>query len=220
MPLSDENPNQLAFEQTLRGLDRQRDVMDQLRSRTGIVLSGTGIIASLLGSQALQGRYSLALALVALGSTALGILLCVGVLWPVHDEGKLPRDREALPGWNRWPTPKWKRRREWQVTVPRDVVRDLRGESNVSDKILDALDLARRANYLTIERRSKAFGWACLVLGVQLVLWASVLLAESSQTAPAVRGGTRPGQAAAGARALSQASLRAPVPVRARISAS
>lgn len=34
---------------------------------------------------------------------------------------------------------------------------------------------------MTIERRSGAFGWACLILGVQLVLWAVVLLAEPRQ---------------------------------------
>jgi hypothetical protein len=175
------DPNNLAFEQTMKALDRQADVLDQLRSRAGIVLSGTGIIASLLGSQALRGPYSLGLAIVALGVTTVGILLCVIVLWPVHDEDALPGLTEALPLWNRWPRRKANRKREWQVTIPRGGVRALRGGAAISPEMLDELERARRTNYLTIERRSKVLTLACVVLGAQLVLWASVLLEQPRQ---------------------------------------
>jgi hypothetical protein len=177
-PPVDGDPNGIAFEQTIKGLERQGDVLEQLRARTGIVLSATGIIASLLGAQALHGKYSLTLAIIALSSTTAGILVCVWVLRPAHDEDRLPQLGEKLPRWNRWPQPKANRRREWQVTIPRAQVRALRGKSTISDAMLDELELARNANYITIERRNKAFALACVILGIQLVLWAAVLLTE------------------------------------------
>jgi len=230
-PPRDSDPNATAFEQTMRGLERQGDVLDQLRARAGIVLSATGIIASLLGSQALQGRYSVILALIALGSTAAGICLCVSVLWPVHDEDDLPKDGERLPRWNRWPRPEPNRRREWQLTIPRRSVRDLRGNATITDALLDELDLARYANYVTIERRSKAFGWACLILGIQLVLWVTVLLNEPrsagakgvarEQPLATSASAARPAhQAPAGARTRFHASARLGAPIVVRITAS
>ena len=174
-----EPDTKLAFEQTIRGLDRQAAILDQLRSRGGIILSASGIVASLLGSQALKEKYSLPLAIVALGSTAIGMLLCVWVLWPAHDGDELPEVKGALPRWNRWPRMKPNRRREWQITIERDEVGKLRDKSMVSEELLDKLDRARHANYLTIERRSKAFGWACFVLGIQFALWATVLMIEA-----------------------------------------
>jgi hypothetical protein len=145
--MGDADPNKLAFEQTTKGLDRQAEVLDQLRTRTGIVLSATGIIASLLGSQALQGSYSLLLVIVALAATASGILLCIRVLWPVQDTTgvELPQLNEGLPHWNRWPR-KASRRREWQVTVPRTTVRSLRAGSTVGVEALATLERARHTN--------------------------------------------------------------------------
>jgi hypothetical protein len=64
------------------------------------------------------------------------------------------------------------------VTITRDEARRLRSGAAISVEMLDELDRARRTNYLTIQRRSAVFGWACVVLGVQLTLWAAVLLVE------------------------------------------
>ena len=140
-----------------------------------MILSATGIIASLIASQALKGPHSSVLAVVALAATVVGVLLCVFVLWPAHDHGSLPGHGEPLPVWNRWPSPRERRRREWQVTVPPKATRELRGAGAITNQLLDELQQARQANYTTLERRSTVFGWACVMLGVQLVLWTLVL---------------------------------------------
>jgi hypothetical protein len=175
------------IEQTLKGLDRQADVLDQLRSRTNIVLSAIGIIASVLASQALQGNYSIAMAVVALCSSAAGICLCIAVLWPVHDSGRLPEPTERLPRWNRWPTRRASRRREWQVTIRRQDLDAMEPEADLAPDVVKRLGLARRANYLTLSRRSNLFAWACVLLGVQLVLWTAVLLTEPRSAGPSAK---------------------------------
>jgi hypothetical protein len=83
--------------------DFAREQMLQPRQRASIVLSATGIVASLLGAVALRGSYSHPIALIALAVTAAGMVACIGVLWRVRDEGDLSAEG---PGRNaRWRHP-------------------------------------------------------------------------------------------------------------------
>jgi hypothetical protein len=50
---------ELAFEEVLRSIGRQDQVLDNLRTRAGVLLSATAIVTSFFGSQVLrQGRLS------------------------------------------------------------------------------------------------------------------------------------------------------------------
>jgi hypothetical protein len=72
-----------AYENALRMLDRDAEILDQLRTRANILLAALAIGGTVLGA-ALSGRH-LQSALVWLLGAA--IVLCIGVLWPVRDHG-------------------------------------------------------------------------------------------------------------------------------------
>jgi hypothetical protein len=172
---SERDAQDFALAHMLRGLDRQANVLSDLRQRASVVLSATGIVASLVGAQALQGSYSEALVVLALASTAAGIAVCTAVLWRVQDEGPLPREDDVgnLVGGSR----------NWYVTISGARLKKIaRGERDVSNSeldvlaIIDRLALARRVNHRTLKKRNRLFGAACFLLLLQLLAWAAVLL--------------------------------------------
>lgn len=139
---------------TLRGLDRQAEVLSELRQRASVVLSATGISTSLLGAAALQEGGLDLWVLAALAATTIGILRCVWVLKPVRDTGE---------------------GREWRVTVDGDELRKLlHGDLQMSD-LVDTLITARSSNFATIAARSRVFVASCALLPVQIVCWAAAL---------------------------------------------
>lgn len=75
-------PEELAYAESVRALEHQARVLDDLRSRTGILLAGASIVASFLGAEALKGSDGDALG--GLGLLAfLGVLaLSFRILWP------------------------------------------------------------------------------------------------------------------------------------------
>jgi hypothetical protein len=153
----------------LRGLDRQAQVLSELRQRSSIVLSASGIVASLLGGQALRGDYNHVLAVGALVLTALGIVACIWVLWKVRDEGKMPTEERKggeLTGG----------KRNWKVTIPGDRLNLLAAGSISQLDVLDELRVARRVNFRTLKQRSRVFVAACVLLLLQLILWSVTFL--------------------------------------------
>jgi hypothetical protein len=166
-PASERDLQDFALVHMLRGLDRQANVLSDLRQRASVVLSATGIIASLVGTQALQGSYSETLAVLALASTAAGIAVCTAVLWRVHDEGSLPKEdaKGRLVGGSR----------NWYVTISgARLKRIARGERDVSAGELDVLAIV--VNHRTLKKRNRLFAAACVLLLLQLLAWAAVLL--------------------------------------------
>jgi hypothetical protein len=157
---------EFALNQMLRGLERQGTVLSELRERASMVLSATGIIASLLGAAALDGAYSHVLAVLAMTSTALGILCCIPVLWRVRDRGRLPEPRaDGSLG---------REGRQWQTTISgRQLQKVARGDVDPVE-LIDRLALARRVNWRTLRQRTRWFAAACFLLLVQLALWAAV----------------------------------------------
>jgi hypothetical protein len=169
-------PNKVAarlrYEHTLLSLERQATVLSELRIRTSFVLSATGIVASLLGPSALVRETPKSLVALALILVGTGLLCCIGVLWPVHDRGRL-----ADPDLPRW---RWQRgTRRWKL---HPTIRELEkasvgeGEPEVLDRISKLLGHARRVNYRTLELRSWLFNAACILFTAQLAAWASILL--------------------------------------------
>jgi hypothetical protein len=73
----------LSYDAAVRALDLQERAIEQLRARTGTLLTASSITASFLGAQAIQHANGLGvLGVLALVSLACSIGLCVYVLLP------------------------------------------------------------------------------------------------------------------------------------------
>jgi hypothetical protein len=72
----------LAFGLSLRTLNQQEKTLDELRSRTGILLTATALVTSFLGARALQIGDLEWLSIPGLAASVISILLCVYVLAP------------------------------------------------------------------------------------------------------------------------------------------
>ena len=71
----------LAFDAALRALDKQESVLDELRSRTGVLLAASALAASFLGRDAFRDPSPL-LAAVALAAFVASMVACVYILVP------------------------------------------------------------------------------------------------------------------------------------------
>lgn len=160
----------LRYEHALRALDRQANVLSDLRSRASIILSASGITASVFGAQAFQSG-EVWLTGVALVVVFVGLVFCIAVLWPVSDKGPLldPDEQAHVKG-----------RRRWKATL---TFADVRGatergsEPVMLDALVALLEPAWKVNYETIATRSALLNWAAALLVVQVLAWSAALLA-------------------------------------------
>ncbi len=72
----------LAYEAALRGLDKQERLLEELRSRTGVLLAASSLAASFLGQQAFQNPSPRGLAIASLGAFVISIAASVFILLP------------------------------------------------------------------------------------------------------------------------------------------
>lgn len=72
----------LAYEAALRGLDKQEGLLEELRSRTGVLLAASSLAASFLGQQAFRDPSPRGLALTSLGAFVISIAASVYILLP------------------------------------------------------------------------------------------------------------------------------------------
>jgi hypothetical protein len=72
----------LAYEESIRALEQQSSVLDELRSRTGVLLAALSLSASFLGAQALKNSGFAGWSWAAVGTFAASGLLSLRVLWP------------------------------------------------------------------------------------------------------------------------------------------
>jgi hypothetical protein len=72
----------LAFELSLRTLSQQEAVLDELRRRTGTLLTATAVVSSFLGARALQDAAYKWLTIPGLAAAVISILVSVYVLTP------------------------------------------------------------------------------------------------------------------------------------------
>jgi hypothetical protein len=72
--------SRLAYEASLRSLDKQEQLVQELRGRTGLLLAAASLAASFLGEPALEG--SVGLAIPALGAFAVSVGASLYVLLP------------------------------------------------------------------------------------------------------------------------------------------
>lgn len=75
----------LAYEESIRSLEQQSSSLDDLRSRTGILLTALALSASFLGARALDISGFSAWSWVAIGCFAAAGFFSLGVLWPSGD---------------------------------------------------------------------------------------------------------------------------------------
>jgi hypothetical protein len=77
---------QLAYEESVRGLDMQSDTLNALRSQTGVLIAATTVASAFLGAAALERHHVTYWAnIAALILFGLVIVLCLCVLWPSDD---------------------------------------------------------------------------------------------------------------------------------------
>jgi hypothetical protein len=166
----------LAYEDTLRVLNRQATVLSELRTRANFILGANGVVAGLFGAGTIiqsKHPHPRVLAILAVAVLLLSMGLCVAVLWSVRDEGEVV-DPEEWPTFPRWFGPD--RPRRWRVSFALTDVIDFHRDRR-SD-LQDDFKRARSTNWRTIECRSRYFKYACLLLPVQVGLWSALLLAR------------------------------------------
>lgn len=72
----------LVFEAALRGLDKQEGLLEEMRSRAGVLIAASSLAASFLGQQAYQGSNAASLVFVALVAFVVSTGASVFVLLP------------------------------------------------------------------------------------------------------------------------------------------
>lgn len=72
----------MAYEAALRGLDKQEGLLEELRTRTGVLLAASSLAASFLGQQAFQDPSPRGLAVAALVAFVVSIATSVFILLP------------------------------------------------------------------------------------------------------------------------------------------
>lgn len=75
----------LAYETALRALDKQERLLEELRSRTGLLLAASSLAASFLGRGAFEGPGSPIVAVLALLAFVVSIAASVYVLLPKRE---------------------------------------------------------------------------------------------------------------------------------------
>jgi hypothetical protein len=75
----------LAYEAALRGLDKQENLFEELRARTGVLLAAASLAASFLGQQAFRQPNAGAPAGVALVAFLVAIVASIFILMPKED---------------------------------------------------------------------------------------------------------------------------------------
>jgi len=85
-PYSEPVYERLAYEAALRALDKQERLIDELRSRTGLLMAAASLAASFLGREAFAGDPKRGLAVLALVAFLVAVGASVYVLLPKTDK--------------------------------------------------------------------------------------------------------------------------------------
>lgn len=149
----------LALEEARRSVDLQRAAVDEVRSRTAILLAASAIVISFLGAQALRQAGWSILAGSAVLAFIVTLALGAGILWPVKGG--------------------WSFRADARVILEDFADADPPPEVSARRHLALSLQAASDRNTVRLERLYLRFQLACAGLGLQVVLWA-ILLADSN----------------------------------------
>jgi hypothetical protein len=75
-------PHELALAESVRAIELQSRSLDELRTRTGVLIAATSVVASFLGSEVLKTTSFGVLTGLAVVSFGVGLVACLAVLWP------------------------------------------------------------------------------------------------------------------------------------------
>lgn len=140
----------LAYEESVRGLDRQNETLNELHSRTGVVIAAATVASAFLGAAALQRHppeyWPNVLGLIVFAATT---LLCLSVIWPSED---------------------------WEFSFDaRDLDDDYYAIDAEPTEMCRAMSLSNaeslEGNNEKLERRFKVFRFACMALAADILLW-------------------------------------------------
>lgn len=141
---------EVAYDEAVRALSQQQDVIDSLRTRTGLLFSAAAITTSFLGAQALDGSDSgFAVWLATTGFVGVA-LASLAILWP----------------------------HKWEFSVnPQDMIRTYieTGESAAIEEIHRDLSLHMHDSYNEnregLEQLITIFQIASSLLTIEVILW-------------------------------------------------
>jgi hypothetical protein len=150
---------ELVYSEAVRASSRQRDALESLRTRAGVVLSGAAITSSLFGGQAVGAGRLGPFGWIAVACFAgLGLSLLV-ILWP-------------RPEWQGTPLPS------------RVIATDIEGPDPLPLKLIWR-DLALhvesvyRATDAVYERLARSFRLATILLNVEVLMWIGDLVTKA-----------------------------------------
>lgn len=153
MLVSSPDFERLAFEASLRALDKQERVLEELRARTGVLLGASSLAAAFLGQSAFGNPAPVLFAILALAAFVVSILTSVYILIPKHDLIFAEVGSGLYEGLY--------------------AVRDDMAE--VYRRLAYQLDYFWESNDTTIMRVYRAYGTAALALVVEILSLAAIL---------------------------------------------
>jgi hypothetical protein len=144
-------PEELAYAESVRALEQQARSVDEVRSRTGVLLAAASIVASFLGAEALAGSDLDALAGLGLVAFLAVIGLAIWILWPGGGWVFVMSATVLLEDW---------------VDMQRPG-----GVAAMQRHLAESMEGHWGANQLRLKRLVVRFQVAAAALGVEVVLW-------------------------------------------------
>jgi hypothetical protein len=144
----------VAYDEAVRALSEQKDAIESVRSRAGVLLSITALTTSVLGAPALKGGGSSIFSWLALLSFAVVAGTSIAILWPHH----------------------------WEFVVsPRSVVEGYAGaaEDVPAERLYRDLSLCMHGsvikNHQGLKSLAARFQVASALLVIEVVLWVAAI---------------------------------------------
>jgi len=144
--------DQLAYDLSLRALNQQENLLNELRARTGMLLAATAVAASLIGGRILDGDSSI-IDVLAMAPALVTLLLSVYVLAP---KGHLTFAIDAPAAYEYF--------MENRIELP-EAERDL---AYWNREVWEE-------NQIVIDGMIRLFRWACYALVGAVLAWSLVL---------------------------------------------
>jgi hypothetical protein len=146
----------LTYDLSLRSLSQQESALNELRSRTGVLLAATAIAIALLGGRALDEGDRSGLELAGTAFAIISFLLSVFVLAPKRDFAFVVDAATAH-----------------ETFVERDV-----GLDDAHEALVYWNREVWEENQSVIDRLMAAFRWACVTLVAAVGLWSAALTVQ------------------------------------------
>jgi hypothetical protein len=140
----------LAYNESVRAWALQSSVLDEVRSRSGVLVSAASVSSAFLGSQAVASKQPWAGAnLAAIAVFGVVILLCIYVLWPAKSWIFVHNSERLIETY----------------------LKDDTTANDMYERMTIDNARYRRKNSKRIEYRFLAFRIACFGLAAEIILW-------------------------------------------------